>query len=56
MHGNVEGGVLRMLKNMEHESPLNRQLSRKWVESSKQIIGKIVDPVYKELTEVKEEK
>lgn len=47
MNGQVEGGVLRMLKNMDDESPLNRQLSKKWVENSKQIISKIVNPIYK---------
>ena len=53
MNGDVEGGVMRMLKGMDHESPLNRQVSKSWVENSKQIVSKVVDPVYKELAEAK---
>ena len=53
MNGDVEGGVMRMLRGMDHESPLHRQLSKSWVENSKQIVSKIVDPVYKELEKEK---
>ena len=36
-----------MLKNIEDENPLNRQLSKKWLEGSKHIVSKVVDPIYK---------
>ena len=36
-----------MLQNLEDENPLNRQLSKKWLEGSKHIVSKVVDPVYK---------
>ena len=36
-----------MLRNLEDENPLNRQLTKKWLEGSKHIVSKVVDPIYK---------
>jgi hypothetical protein len=46
MNGKVDGGVIRMLKNLDDENHLNKQLSKKWLENSKQICSRVVDPIY----------
>ena len=42
-----------MLSNLNNKSPLLRNLSEKWIQSSSQIISKIIDPVYKFMAEKK---
>lgn len=46
LNGNVEGGVIKMLRNLNHKSPLLRNLSETWILASSQIISKIIDPLY----------
>lgn len=46
MNGKVDGGVIRMLKNLDDDNHLNKQLSKKWLENSKQICSRVVDPIY----------
>jgi hypothetical protein len=31
MSGDVDGGVIRMLKNLDDDNHLNKQLSKKWL-------------------------
>ena len=47
MSGDVDGGVVRMLNNLDNDNHLNKQLSKKWLQNSKLISSKVVDPVYK---------
>jgi hypothetical protein len=47
MGGDVDGGVIRMIKNLDSDNHLQKQLSKKWLESSKQICSKVIDPIYK---------
>lgn len=47
MSGDVDGGVIRMLKNLDNDNHLNKQLSKKWLENSKQICSRVADPIYK---------
>lgn len=51
MSGDVDGGVIRMLKNLDDDNHLNKQLSKKWLENSKHICSRVVDPIYKIMKE-----
>ena len=49
MNGGFHDGVIRMLRNLNDENPLLKNISKKWIEGSKLIITKIVDPIYAEI-------
>lgn len=51
MSGDVDGGVIRMLKNLDDDNHLNKQLSKKWLQNSKQICSRVADPVFKLMKE-----
>lgn len=46
MNGDVDGGVVRMLRSLEVENKLNRHKLKKWIEDSNNITNKLVDPIY----------
>lgn len=47
MNGDVDGGVIKMIKNLEMGDKTNRQQIKKWLEDSRNIASKIIDPIYK---------
>lgn len=46
MYGGFSEGVIRMLKNLDNQNPLLKNISKKWILGSKTYIGKIVDCIY----------
>ena len=53
MEGEVAGGILRMVENLNSKNSYYKHLSRKWIGQAENIISKVLDAVFKLLNREK---
>lgn len=46
MEGDVAGGILRMVENLNSQNSYHKHLSKKWIGEAENIITKVLDAIY----------
>jgi hypothetical protein len=50
VEGEVAGGILRMIDNLNSHNSYYKHLSRKWITEAENIISKVLDAIFKQLS------
>jgi hypothetical protein len=56
MEGEVAGGILRMIENLNSQNSYHKHLSKKWIGEAENIITKVIDAIYQLLENMPERK